>query len=554
MLTGKHSIFQTSLFMKSRMALLPAFCFFMACSYSTVYAQFFLNGAALQMSDSTCYQLTPEENNSVGSIWNPEKINLNESFEVVLEVFLGCKGSDGADGIVFGFQPVNTSIGTNGGSLGFGGVQPSIGIEIDTWENTNNGDPVVDHIAIIKNGNLNHNSSTNLEGPVQASASAIDIEDCNYHDLRVSWNADQQLLEVYFDCDWRLSYTGDIVDDIFGGDPWVYWGFTAATGAFNNFHRVCLKYTTFLDELEDVTMCPGGQVPFEISDGVSYSWSPQEGLDDPFSATPIASPEETTLYTVEIRDNCNYLFQDDVLVEVAGDSVFFDLGPDTMLCESNLLNLDVTTPTATYMWNDGSQEPVYNVSQSGTYMVTVTRTDTFCISTDRVTVDYTELPEVELGGDAVLCFNQKITLNAGHPLAETYLWQDGSSGNFLEVSTPGYYWVELSNTCGTIKDEIDIVFEDCREFYVPNAFSPNFDGINDYFLIYDDGDIVNISHLTIFDRWGGLVYENKNLVPNVESSGWNGRDAAAGVYTWFAKIEFKDGKTVMESGDVLLIR
>ena len=517
-------------------------------------AQFLFNGSAFEMSIENCYQLTGEQNAAVGSIWHQEKINLNESFEVVLEIFLGCKDASGADGMVFGFQPVSTSIGIQGGDLGFGGIVPSLGIEFDTWTNASNSDPSYDHIAIFKNGSVKHGTINSLAGPIQASTNNINIEDCAYHDLRVSWDAGSHTMEVYFDCQLRLSYTGDIVNDIFGNNPWVYWGFTAATGAANNFHRVCLKYSSFLNKLEDVVMCPGGQVPFHINDGVSYSWTPTEGLDDPFSANPIASPSQTTLYTVEIKDICGNPFYDDVLVEVAGDSVFFDLGADTLLCENEILNLNVNTPSAIYQWSDGSQEPNLIVAAAGNYMVTVTRTDTFCISVDKIKVDYISLPDVDLGADTILCQDQILVLSVYHPNAVTYQWQDGSSSDSLLVNQPGNYNVSLSNICGVVNDDLTVGFENCQEVYIPNSFSPNFDGINDEFMPLDGGDVRNIKRFVIFDRWGNLVFERNNILPNDISNAWDGIGFAIGIYTWFVEVEFRNGASTVLKGDVLLVR
>ncbi|MCB0636016.1 MAG: hypothetical protein KDC54_05340, partial [Lewinella sp.] len=259
--------------------------------------QFFLNGNAIATNDS-CYQLTTAQNWQVGSIWNPDKVNLNESFDLVMEVFLGCSDSPGADGMVFGLQPVSTTIGVAGGDIGFGGVQPALGIEIDTYQNFNYGDPVYDHIAVIRDGTVNHNAPNGaLAGPVQASPHSTNIENCQFHDLRVSWDAEAHLLSVYFDCELRLTYEGDIVNEIFNGDPLVFWGLTSATGGENNRHEVCFTYTTFLDQQQDKVLCPGGQILLDASGGISYSWTPVEGLSNPNIPNPVARPSRTTLYT-----------------------------------------------------------------------------------------------------------------------------------------------------------------------------------------------------------------------------------------------------------------
>lgn len=337
----------------------PARCCVLCCfvlSFSALRAQFFLNGSAKVVND-TCYELTTATNWQVGSIWNPDKIDLRNSFDLVMKINLGCSDA-GADGIVFGLQPVSTSIGQSGEGIGFQGVRPSLGVEIDTWQNSNLSDPTFDHIAIISNGVMDHGQPNGrLAGPQQASQVSLNIEDCKFHDLRVSWDAAAKKMEVFFDCKPVLSYTGDIVNTIFGGDPLVFWGFTAATGGANNTHTVCFSYTTFLDRIPDYVLCPGGQIQLKGTGGVRYEWTPAEGLSDPFSPRPIAAPTQTTDYVVKVFDACDIPFYDSVRVAVAGDSVFFDLGVDTTLCRGQVLVLDATTPTAIYQWSGGTTAP-----------------------------------------------------------------------------------------------------------------------------------------------------------------------------------------------------
>lgn len=522
----------------------------------TSTAQFFLNGNAQQLND-TCYQLTEAVNFQVGSIWNPNKIDLSNSFDVVLEVFLGCQDANGADGIVFGFQPVSTSIGMAGGGIGFVGVSPSIGIELDTWQNTDNNDPTFDHIAIIKNGDLRHQSANNLAGPVQASLVNLNVEDCDYHDLRVSWDANLHKLVVYFDCQPRLTYTGDIVQNIFNGDPHVYWGFTAATGGANNVHQVCFSYTTFLDQIEDVVMCPGGQVQLQARGGIRYEWYPPDGLSAADIPNPIASPDESTTYHINIYDACNQPFYDEVTVTVAGDSVFFDLGPDTLMCTGQTLLLDATTPHATYQWLDGATGPTYNVFSPGYYGVTVSRTDTFCIASDWVDVRYRPLLDVDLGPDTTLCLGQTLLLNAAFPDA-SYIWQDGATDSTYTIRSTGLYQVTLDHPCGKVADQVRVEVEDCRNVYFPNAFSPNDDGINDDFRCFQDGDVTLIQSFRIFDRWGGLVFQASDVQPDDIAARWNGewhgKPALEGIYTYFATILFRDGTSSVFKGDIQLLR
>jgi len=536
----------------------PLICLFLLKLFSTpVSAQFFLNGNATMLNDS-CFQLTPAQNWASGSIWYPDKISLAASFEAVVQVKLGCKDSDGADGMVFGFQPVSTSIGTGGGGIGFAGVVPSLGIEMDTYQNSDLSDPSFDHLAIISNGSLNHNSNNNLAGPIQAGSTIPNIEDCNFHDLRVSWNANMKLLRVYWDCQLRLSYTGDIVQTIFGGNPLVFWGFTSGTGSLNNIHQVCFQYTTFLDQLEDLVMCPGAQVQLQARGGVTYSWSPTTGLSNPNIPNPVATPSETTVYTVEIADACGQIFYDNMVLEVLGDSLRLDIGRDTFVCEGLALRLDAAATNAVYQWSDGSTQPFLDVTDAGIYAVTVTKTDTFCIGTDMIEIARILQPTVALGADTLLCNDQTFTLQATAPQNDHYRWQNGSTLDTFIVSAAGLYEATVSNACGEVSDAIQVTYESCREVYVPNVFSPNGDGINDRFLLQDNGDVEAVLLLRIFDRWGGQVFENRQFLPNDSSAAWDGKfrgkPATQGVYTWFAEIQFRDGQSVILSGEIVLVR
>lgn|GEM_PF-1305340 len=95
--------------------------------------------------------------------------------------------------------------------------------------------------------------------------------------------------------------------------------------------------------------------------------------------------------------------------------------------------------------------------------------------------------------------------------------------------------------------------------YAPTAFSPNGDGINDYFTLYsDNGSGEIIESLLLFNRWGGLVFEAKEIPLNAESLGWNGRvgskAATPGVFTYLAVIRFGNGVLRELKGDVVLVR
>jgi gliding motility-associated-like protein len=231
--------------------ILPAL--FLSCVIVAQPGTYILNGSAIQ-NTCNCYTLTPAVNTQSGSVWNATKISLNNPFDFVFNVFLGCTDANGADGISFTLQPISTSVGTSGGGLGFEGISPSVGILLDTWQNINNNDPAEDHISINRNGNLTH--GTDLAGPVQASPTNPNIEDCQWHTLRIVWDPVTKQLSTYFDGVFRLQTTVDLVTTVFNNDPMVYWGFSAATGGSNNLQQFCTALNPgFTTNLTNNTSC-----------------------------------------------------------------------------------------------------------------------------------------------------------------------------------------------------------------------------------------------------------------------------------------------------------
>jgi gliding motility-associated-like protein len=107
-------------------------------------------------------------------------------------------------------------------------------------------------------------------------------------------------------------------------------------------------------------------------------------------------------------------------------------------------------------------------------------------------------------------------------------------------------------------DNLTLYVKKERAVYVPNAFSPNNDGKNDIFHIFAGPQVVKIKSFLVFSRWGEAVFEFYNLPPNDPAFGWDGkhrgRPMDPAVFTWFAEIEFIDGRVEIYEGDVSLMR
>jgi hypothetical protein len=242
--------------------------------FSSLLSQYSLNGSAQNLGAEE-FQLTSPVNYDRGSVWNNNLISLNQNFTICTKLYFGSTDVAGADGMAFVLQTVGTNaLGNEGAGLGYHTISPSFIVEFDTWSNSdpwfNLGDPVADHLGFMSMGNAYHNSPTALAPPV---AFAMNIEDGQYHDATFSWNATTRTFTVTI-FGTTYSYSGDIINTIFGGNSMVYWGFTASTGStIGNIHKVkivpCPTPCTN-DNVPPQITCPAGPIYHCYSDNCSY--------------------------------------------------------------------------------------------------------------------------------------------------------------------------------------------------------------------------------------------------------------------------------------------
>lgn len=116
--------------------------------------------------------------------------------------------------------------------------------------------------------------------------------------------------------------------------------------------------------------------------------------------------------------------------------------------------------------------------------------------------------------------------------------------------------VTSEDNCST-SDSLYVTVNKIRDVFSPNAFSPNNDGVNEYFSLTPGKSVSLIKKINVFDRWGSIVYEAIDQSGYIDPSGWdgyvNGQLAAVGVYVWVAEVEYLDGEILVLNGDVTLV-
>jgi hypothetical protein len=143
-------------------------------------------------------------------------------------------------------------------------------------------------------------------------------------------------------------------------------------------------------------------------------------------------------------------------------SQILDLGNDTSLCQGETLILDATTSNATYLWQDNSINPTFNVTQQGTYWVEVTVNSTTI--GDTININFNPLPTINLGNDTTLCQGESLTLDVTTSNA-TYLWQDNSTNPTFNVTQQGTYQVEVSRYNCSVINTINVRYNNLTANY-----------------------------------------------------------------------------------------
>ena len=244
-----------------------------------------------------------------------------------------------------------------------------------------------------------------------------------------------------------------------------------------------------------------------------------------------------------------------------------DLGNDTVICDGETLTLDASMQNATYLWQDNSTNSAYDIFNEGEYFVEITVDG--CSNTDTINVIYSPLPQAIISGDYEICYagqaDIEIIVNGSSPFEITYT--NGSDTNvvygndsiIIEAIQSGIY--EITNVVdqfgciGSYSGSAEIIINPCSlSVYIPNTFTPNNDPYNKGFMpsIYNIDDVITFN-MTIFNRWGEIVYET-NEVGRYWEGRFNNTDAQQGVYAYIVTITDILEKLYSFNGYVCLIR
>ncbi len=335
-----------------------------------------------------------------------------------------------------------------------------------------------------------------------------------------------------------------------------------------------------------IEACPGQ--PFTIRPEISGAAPPYTIAWEDGSSGPVlfASVDQPTTFAFSVTDACGSLGDFSAGVNVQPPPTASLSGMATF-CEGveSLLEVQLqgNPPWSLGYRIDGTEAALINDINTTPFHITVTQaglyelsafSDASCtgIVSGQATVPASDL-QVELNKQDPSCINTQdgsiqLSVFGGSPPYAIEWNQNMDDPEQPSGLTQGVYAVSVTDRQGcrtsgqiTLQPRIQRA-ADCANLllYAPTAFSPNGDGINDEFRLFPGPDnfIGRVRLLQIFDRWGNLVYEKKEFLPDASATLWNGdfrgRPMSNGVFVWRAEVLLKDGSSKTVSREVLIVR
>lgn len=316
-------------------------------------------------------------------------------------------------------------------------------------------------------------------------------------------------------------------------------------------------------------ICLGTAQQVQVTPGLSYLWSPDVGISDVTVSNPFFNPPTATTYTLVGTDSngCSKTIEMELDVQpspVISISGFADM------CEGDTAQLSVSGADM-FIWSDGESLSDSLTANPLAYPVTTTSygvtgiDSNGCSNQDSTLLIVHSVPNIDAGEDIENCNMATIRLGGEPtgPVDATYTWSPaellddmhGPNPRVIDTERRMFYLHAISPYGCESEDSVYVNADCYDQIYAPAAFTPDDDGLQlnetfkiSYWRVYNP-------HLKVFDKWGKLIFETRNL-----DNGWDGKyklgngGAPIGVYYWELTYETETGRDKSAKGTVSLLR
>ena len=275
-----------------------------------------------------------------------------------------------------------------------------------------------------------------------------------------------------------------------------------------NFQAQCIEYSDTMRlsahpvleqvKVNDTIVCAKNGARYNLSkynQGAQFTW----GDTGQFKTRLFTKPG---IYSFKFTGPCKSI-SDTFEIKFFDES--FDVLPDRMnFCKNASTSISIPYRYKTITWNDGDSSHIKWFKSKGNYTV---RNNICSLKTDSIEIDYFKTKPIFIGQDDSICYFERYLIQG--PIANNYLWSTGETTQNIVVKSPGKYTLSIrdSNLC-EVSDTIALLQKNGDFiFWIPNAFTPNDDGMNDRF---PNNSLKFDAEIRIYSRWGELIWQSEN--------------------------------------------
>jgi gliding motility-associated-like protein len=337
-------------------------------------------------------------------------------------------------------------------------------------------------------------------------------------------------------------------------------------------HNVIIRPLPNIYAGKDTLVCRGTPIQLHPTGADQYTWTATPDISCTTCTAPFINPANNTAYVVTGVSTYGCVKSDTVQVRVR-QPFTMQVQPGDTICVGEQTRLSASGADQ-YQWipvtgldNTRVASPKASPTTTTVYTVVGSDNDHCFTDTGRVKIDVYPIPQIFAGNDTTVNTGNTIRLTPTYSQDVSAInWTPAGGLSCTNCATPMAaikgnvtYRVTASNQGGcTSSDDITIAAVcNGNNWFIPNTFSPNADGVNDIFYVRGKG-LYNIHSLRVFNRWGQTVFEKRNFMANDPAAGWdgkvNGKIADMDVYVYIVEIVCDNSNIVPYKGNIALIR
>ncbi len=356
--------------------------------------------------------------------------------------------------------------------------------------------------------------------------------------------------------------------------------YTAAVTATNEFGcidsvqtAVTVNALPIVDAGPDSVICLGKSVTFNPGGAGSYVWTNDKSLSCTNCTNPVATPDTTTRYYVTGTSGTGCFASDSILVQVK-TPITLVLAASDSICVGSSIQI-AASGAEVYNWqpsaglsNASVADPMASPSSTTTYTVTATDAKNCFSASASIVVNVFTNPSVDITDTAVTILEggKYVPISTTSHDVTKWQWTPAAGLSCNDCAQPvaspqqtTVYQEKVINQYGCSATDNVTVHVLCNQnsLFIPNTFSPNGDGMNDYFYPRGSG-LYLIRTMRIFNRWGQVVFDKVNFSVNDQGSAWDGKykgkPQPADVYVYVIDVICDNGTVIETKGNVTLLR